>query len=121
MKSKKGKTYSEMVARMQAGAREERLHEEAATREQNKSETLQIRIESDLALKIAAIAQAKGIKQSTLVRTWLDKMVDQELYKTSNSQLTVAEENVFVRSEDITKEILDKLSDIQMRVKKLSD
>lgn len=114
MKSKKGKTYEEMVARLKAGARAERERIDE-TREQNKSETLQIRLEPDVMQKILAIADARGIKHSTLVRGWIAQMVDAELLSEDKTRGFVVMEN---SSADA---VINAINSLSVRIQSLED
>ncbi len=118
MKSKKGKTYEEMVARMKAGAKAERERIEA---EQNKSETLQIRLEPDLMRKILAIAEQKGIKHSTLVRSWIAQMANHEL--TSQGAACSVNESPApeMSNEEVQRQMFYLLMDIHSAVTKVSE
>ncbi len=117
MKSKKGKTYEEMVAHMKVGARAERERIEA---EQNKSETLQIRLEPDLMRKILAIAEKKGIKHSTLVRSWITHMANHELTSRGTTGIVNESPAQEMSSEELQRQMLYLLVDIQASVGKLS-
>ncbi len=120
MKSKKGKTYEEMVARMKAGAKAERERLESL-REQNKSETLQIRLEPDLMCKILAIAERKGIKHSTLVRSWIARMVDHELSPQGTAYRVNESPVPETINEELNREMYGLLLNIQAAVTKLSE
>lgn len=117
MKSKKGKTYEEMVARMKVGARAERERIEA---EQNKSETLQIRLEPDLMRKILSIAEQKGIKHSTLVRSWIAQMANHELASRGTTGSVNESPTRELSSEELQRQMLYLLVDIQESVAMLS-
>lgn len=86
MKTKKGRTYEEVVALMKEGAKEERKKIEAA-RAATKSELLQIKVEPKLLEEIHAAAAAKGVRYTTLVRDWITEKLeqnDQELTPQAN-------------------------------------
>jgi len=68
-KSKKGKSYDEVVKRIKAGAGEELQRIESA--KQGKSEVLQIRLEPSLFEQLQETALARNMKQSALVRDWI--------------------------------------------------
>lgn len=86
MKTKKGRTYEEVVALMKEGAKEERKKIEAA-RAATKSELLQIKVEPKLLEQIHTAAAAKGVRYTTLVRDWITEKLeqsDQELAPQAN-------------------------------------
>jgi hypothetical protein len=68
-KSKKGKSYDEVVKRIKAGAGEELQRIEAA--KQGKSEVLQVRLEPSLFEQLQETALGLNMKQSALVRDWI--------------------------------------------------
>lgn len=68
-RSKKGKSYDEVVKRIKAGAGEELQRIEAA--KQGKSEVLQVRLEPSLFEQLQETALAQNMKQSALVRDWI--------------------------------------------------
>ncbi len=117
MKSKKGKTYEEMVARMKAGAKAERDRIEA---EQNKSETLQIRLEPDLMRKILSIAERKGIKHSTLVRSWIAQMATAELATPDTTSRVSESLETSMSNDELQVQMFYLLKDIKATVTKLS-
>lgn len=86
MKTKKGRTYEEVVALMKEGAKEERKKIEAA-RAATKSELLQIKVEPKLLEQIHTAAAARGVRYTTLVRDWITEKLeqsDQELAPQAN-------------------------------------